>query len=706
MFHSQATEVRFDNLSAFRSLGQFDLSSSFRYFRQTSDRERRVFRGLEELELAESLSSRILESLTSNFFYRFNEHDDEFLLVRERAHSGEVSLEQRLYESLISRLILRTESRRGEDTHSRLYGGTASLDYRKRTGDWGVFQLAYLTFYDRTYNERGSTTASVSDEPVLLIGFASIRLAKKDIDPGSVALTNEDRTITYLQGPDYRLVPDSPYLKIGRTLGSDIGNMQTVPVSYRHRVDPSSIQITRTERVRVACDLARTLRVYRMRNTQRRDISSEIERPLLEDTSVDTTYGAELRWRGFHARAERETYQSDIQPFTAHRCEARYNALLKNRYALGIGGRWREPEQPPVWPEPPDPPRMRYVRSIVDTTAFLPRPTFLQRLAHAVKGPEEPDRLARPYGLTVDSQRRLLVADTGGRQGRCFDLARNRTYLFEPPAVGALESAVGVALDGGDGLYVSDSAAVRIHFYHRDGTYVRTLRTPSELRHPTGLAFGQDGSILFVADTVGHCVWALAPDGAEKFRLGEPGEAYGQLNAPTDLWLSEIKELYVTDSLNFRTQAFSTSGQWRRSVGLLGDYVGGEGSAGHHGFFHPYLLERHYDTADFIVQSPATYALCYRCHDGSSIPEDRSFSEQRRHIVEENAPCAACHDAQRVDPARGNAVNNAHLINFDTRVVFPSSTGRLHRERTGPFAGRCFLRCHGKNRDPRSYPEN
>jgi len=51
----------------------------------------------------------------------------------------------------------------------------------------------------------------------------------------------------------------------------------------------------------------------------------------------------------------------------------------------------------------------------------------------------------------------------------------------------------------------------------------------------------------------------------------------------------------------------------------------------------------------------------------------------------------------------GNSTNNSKLINFDTSVVSPSSSGILRFESTGTFSGRCYLRCHNNNHNPRSY---
>jgi hypothetical protein len=126
--------------------------------------------------------------------------------------------------------------------------------------------------------------------------------------------------------------------------------------------------------------------------------------------------------------------------------------------------------------------------------------------------------------------------------------------------------------------------------------------------------------------------------------------------------------------------------------------AGGFGPNGVHGsIYAPILLER-YDTLDFTPESSVTYALCYRCHqrDGfGGILQDVSFPH-KIHVVDARTPCSACHTAHGVSSAQGNRINNSHLINFDTSIVFPDPiTGQLEYRSEGMFSGSCTVTCHG-----------
>lgn len=132
--------------------------------------------------------------------------------------------------------------------------------------------------------------------------------------------------------------------------------------------------------------------------------------------------------------------------------------------------------------------------------------------------------------------------------------------------------------------------------------------------------------------------------------------------------------------------------------------AGGVGAKGPHGSIFEPLLERNYQMVDGGPESSFSYALCYKCHDRSSILGDESFPGHRKHVVDERTPCSACHDAHGIDSGSGNAFNNSHLINFDLTIVSETSAGQGPLfEHNGHRAGQCFLSCHDTQHDPCSY---
>ena len=126
---------------------------------------------------------------------------------------------------------------------------------------------------------------------------------------------------------------------------------------------------------------------------------------------------------------------------------------------------------------------------------------------------------------------------------------------------------------------------------------------------------------------------------------------------------------------------------------------------GPHGSFYQYILRDRYVTDDYTTESPSAYALCYRCHSRSILMSDQSGFPHRKHVVDEHAPCSACHDPHGVSATQGNALHNSHLINFDRTIVSPDYDGRIEYDSQGRFRGQCFLNCHGVLHNPLKYPQ-
>ncbi|MBA4146638.1 MAG: hypothetical protein H0X66_00880 [Verrucomicrobia bacterium] len=123
--------------------------------------------------------------------------------------------------------------------------------------------------------------------------------------------------------------------------------------------------------------------------------------------------------------------------------------------------------------------------------------------------------------------------------------------------------------------------------------------------------------------------------------------------------------------------------------------AGGTGPNGPHGSAHSPLLERNLTMVDFRPESPIEYALCYKCHDRSSILSDQSFKGHRKHIVDYQTSCTTCHDS--------HGASNPGLINFNTTYATPSSSGQLYYQSIGNRNSSCALTCHGKDHNPLSY---
>ncbi len=265
-----------------------------------------------------------------------------------------------------------------------------------------------------------------------------------------------------------------------------------------------------------------------------------------------------------------------------------------------------------------------------------------------------------------DSEENALVAT---RHVECIDC--HNPHAVE--ASGAAAPAVTGALRGVKGID-TDGAAVFPAVYEYQVCYRCHGDSPGKPAAPTPRQRVQT-NVRLEFDTAAHSF--------------HPVEGPGRnANVPS------LLPPYTTASLMYCTDCHNND---------AGPRAGGAGPDGPHGSTRARLLGWRYDTADNSVEGAAAYALCYRCHSRTSILNDQSFKEHRKHIEGERTPCNICHDPHGVSSTQGAAINHSHLINFNIAVVTPSSSGRLEFRDLGTFQGECYLRCHGKDHDPENY---
>lgn len=130
----------------------------------------------------------------------------------------------------------------------------------------------------------------------------------------------------------------------------------------------------------------------------------------------------------------------------------------------------------------------------------------------------------------------------------------------------------------------------------------------------------------------------------------------------------------------------------------------GSAPRGPHGSnYRPILAAEYHLDATAGPESYQLYALCYRCHDRTTLLNRRDGFPHQLHVAEVGASCAVCHDAH-------GSRRNPHLINFMSRdvtgkvVVTASRSGQLEYVSVGNGTGRCFLTCHGTDHGPKDYP--
>jgi len=232
----------------------------------------------------------------------------------------------------------------------------------------------------------------------------------------------------------------------------------------------------------------------------------------------------------------------------------------------------------PVWPLPPEEPRIRYLRSYHGADDFKTRKPSRWKsllLGDDPSDQKRPDALVKPYGIAVSRIGRVYVTDTVSRRVFVFDPEGKTVTFLGETGTARLSKPVGVAVDRNDHVFVADATANRVFGYDVDGRLLIAIGREGEFDNPSGLAVDRKRDLLYVADAKKHQVLCYSTkDGAAVRTIGHRGGAPGEFNFPTNLFVDAHSRLYVTDTMNFRIQIFDPDGVFVSQFGTQGDTPG------------------------------------------------------------------------------------------------------------------------------------
>lgn len=222
-----------------------------------------------------------------------------------------------------------------------------------------------------------------------------------------------------------------------------------------------------------------------------------------------------------------------------------------------------------VWPLPPDEPRIRYVDTIRSSLDVAAKTDWTDTLF----GEERIDKLSKPYGVAVDLNGRIYIADPG--RVFVFDLKnRSLSFIGDTAGLGKLSFPAGIAAARDGRIFITDLSQDRV-FVYQNGKYVAAIGETGELSGPSGVALDEKNGLVYVADTKKHVVNIYSGSNYAKVgSIGTRGTDNGQFNYPTNIAVDTDGNLYVVDTGNFRVQIFDRMGNYIRSIGKLCDGPG------------------------------------------------------------------------------------------------------------------------------------
>jgi DNA-binding beta-propeller fold protein YncE len=234
------------------------------------------------------------------------------------------------------------------------------------------------------------------------------------------------------------------------------------------------------------------------------------------------------------------------------------------------GGQKRETSL--IWPSPPEPARIKFIRTISAATDVEP-PSFLDRFKAVLFGAAPTISLAKPYGVFASPDGRIYVADTGWRRILVFDFTASRFFMIGVDGPGALSKPLGVAADRSGRVYVTDTDLHRCLIYDHDGAFLFAIGDINRFEQPVGVGVNDDLRRVYISDTRRHKISVYDFEGNFLFEFGKRGTGDGEFNYPANLFVDRQGKVYVTD-LNFRVQIFDADGKFLSKFGSVGTGFG------------------------------------------------------------------------------------------------------------------------------------
>ena len=234
-----------------------------------------------------------------------------------------------------------------------------------------------------------------------------------------------------------------------------------------------------------------------------------------------------------------------------------------HRYPFG------RPETFILWPPPPAEPQIRYLGSLAGSADVGSDGSWWEAIVGRKAFP-----LVKPYGLSVDAEGTVYVADRGAHCVHLLNPSRHEYRRIERVGGTAFDTPVGVAAAEPGRLYVTDPGLQEVFALDREGNLLFRLGDGWEFDRPSGIAVDPRTREVYICDARKDCVVVMNEQGKYLRHFGGRGSEKGGLNFPTNLCLGRDGLVYVSDSMNFRVQIFKPDGTFVDTFGTQGDASG------------------------------------------------------------------------------------------------------------------------------------
>lgn len=192
------------------------------------------------------------------------------------------------------------------------------------------------------------------------------------------------------------------------------------------------------------------------------------------------------------------------------------------------------------------------------------------------------DELKTPRNIAIGKDGSIFVVDTGNSRivkykssGELVNAWGSQTLVGETlPPPGSFNEPWGIAVDSEGNILVADTWNHRIQKFDSEGKFLLQWGVAGGIEEgldrmwgPRGLAVATDGTV-YVTDTGNKRVIAFSPKGKALFAFESVGDAL--LDEPVGITLGLDGNVYVADTWNMRVAIFSPDGKFLSSFPIQG----------------------------------------------------------------------------------------------------------------------------------------
>ena len=178
-----------------------------------------------------------------------------------------------------------------------------------------------------------------------------------------------------------------------------------------------------------------------------------------------------------------------------------------------------------------------------------------------------------PKGIVFRNSGHIFVGDNSGRiliidgRGECVGSFGGLGSLDD-----MLNDPWGLSVDSDGNVIVADKGSSLIKIFSPDGKFLMKIGGQGTLKSPVHCI--QYDKYLIVSDNGEHCIKVFDRNGNFQYMFGKKGEGEGEFNSPSCMAVNKSGHLMVCDECNHRVQIFELNGKFIGKFGTNGSNLG------------------------------------------------------------------------------------------------------------------------------------